>query len=83
MSLPFSSSTPADDPMKKEECHKAAAAIKNMLEKVQSRKAYNVKLPIIPSRISTLYIDVALDLREEEEPREAAAAAVFQTFSKK
>lgn len=34
MSLPYSSSTPADDPMKKEECHKAAAAVRNMLEKV-------------------------------------------------
>ena len=35
MSLPYSSSTPADDPMKKEECHKAAAAVRNMLIKVQ------------------------------------------------
>eukprot|EP00752_Nemacystus_decipiens_P003502 g3231.t1 len=33
MSLPYSSSTPADDPMKKEECHKAAKAVRNMLEK--------------------------------------------------
>lgn len=35
MSLPYSSSTPADDPMKKEECHKAAQAVRNMLEKVR------------------------------------------------
>lgn len=33
MSLPYSSSTPADDPLKKEECHKAAMAVRNMLEK--------------------------------------------------
>lgn len=34
MSLPYSSSTPADDPMKKEECHKAAKAVRKMLEMV-------------------------------------------------
>ena len=33
MSLPYSSSTPAEDPMKHEECIKAGAAIKNLLEK--------------------------------------------------
>ncbi|CAB1106837.1 unnamed protein product [Ectocarpus sp. CCAP 1310/34] len=33
MSLPYSSSTPADDPMKKDECHRAAQAVRNMLEK--------------------------------------------------
>ncbi len=38
MSLPYSSSTPADDPMKKEECHKAAQAVRNMLEKVREAK---------------------------------------------
>ena len=37
MSLPYSSSTPADDPMKKEECHKAAKAVRNMLEKVSGQ----------------------------------------------
>lgn len=37
MSLPYSSSTPADDPMKKEECHKAAKAVHNMLEKASCR----------------------------------------------
>ena len=37
MSLPYSSSTPADDPLKKEECHKAALAVRNMLEKVKWR----------------------------------------------
>lgn len=36
MSLPYSSSTPADDPMKKDECHRAAQAVRNMLEKVRS-----------------------------------------------
>ena len=38
MTLPYSSSTPADDPMKKEECHKAAMAVRNMLEKVKKRE---------------------------------------------
>lgn len=38
MTLPYSSSTPADDPMKKEECHKAAMAVRNMLEKVKQRE---------------------------------------------
>lgn len=33
MSLPYSSSTPADDPLKKEECFAAGAAIKNLLAK--------------------------------------------------
>lgn len=33
MSLPYSSSTPAEDPMKLEECLKAGAAIRNLLEK--------------------------------------------------
>ncbi|CAM9545120.1 unnamed protein product [Discosporangium mesarthrocarpum] len=33
LSLPYSSSTPADDPLKKEECHKAASAVKVLLEK--------------------------------------------------
>lgn len=40
MSLPYSSSTPADDPMKKDECHKAAAAVRNMLEKVGCDNVY-------------------------------------------
>ncbi len=33
MSLPYSSSTPAEDPLKHEECIKAGAAIRNLLEK--------------------------------------------------
>eukprot|EP00904_Undaria_pinnatifida_P008481 jgi/Undpi1/4763/HiC_scaffold_18.g08116.m1 len=33
MTLPYSSSTPADDPLKKDECHRAAMAVRNMLEK--------------------------------------------------
>ena len=33
MTLPYSSSTPADDPLKKEECYRAGAAIRNLLEK--------------------------------------------------
>jgi dihydroxy-acid dehydratase len=33
MSLPYSSSTPAEDPQKLEECLKAGAAIRNLLEK--------------------------------------------------
>ena len=33
MSLPYSSSTPAEDPRKLEECAQAAAAIKNLLER--------------------------------------------------
>jgi dihydroxy-acid dehydratase len=32
MSLPYSSSTPAEDPLKLEECFKAGAAIRNLLE---------------------------------------------------
>src|SRR4029450_3825768 len=32
MSLPYSSSTPAEDPMKLEECFRAGAAIRNLLE---------------------------------------------------
>ena len=32
MSLPYSSSTPAEDPGKLEECHRAGAAIKNLIE---------------------------------------------------
>jgi dihydroxy-acid dehydratase len=33
MSLPYSSSTPAEDPLKLAECYRAGAAIKNLLEK--------------------------------------------------
>ncbi len=33
MSLPYSSSTPADEPQKREECLRAGAAIKNLLER--------------------------------------------------
>src|SRR6201996_3488607 len=32
MSLPYSSSTPAEDPLKLEECHRAGHAIRNLLE---------------------------------------------------
>jgi dihydroxy-acid dehydratase len=33
MTLPYSSSTPADDPLKQEECERAGAAVRNLLEK--------------------------------------------------
>jgi dihydroxy-acid dehydratase len=32
MTLPYSSSTPAEDPRKRQECHEAAAAVKRMLD---------------------------------------------------
>ena len=32
MSLPYSSSTPAEDPLKLDECFRAGAAIRNLLE---------------------------------------------------
>jgi len=46
MSLPYSSSTPAEDPLKELECINAAAAIKNLMEKdikpldIMTRKAF-------------------------------------------
>jgi dihydroxy-acid dehydratase len=42
MSLPYSSSTPAEDPRKREECRQAGAAIRNLLEQ-----------EILPSQIMT------------------------------
>ncbi|ORX44213.1 dihydroxy-acid dehydratase [Piromyces finnis] len=52
MSLPYSSSTPAEDPLKEEECVRAAAAIKNLMEKdikpldIMTRKAFENAITI-------------------------------------
>lgn len=52
MSLPYSSSTPAEDPLKAMECVNAAAAIKNLLEKdikpldIMTRKAFENAITI-------------------------------------
>eukprot|EP00624_Nannochloropsis_granulata_P004438 evm.model.NODE_31977_length_99932_cov_29.870142.19 len=46
MTLPYSSSTPADDPLKLQECERAGAAIRNLLERdikprdIMTRKAF-------------------------------------------
>jgi dihydroxy-acid dehydratase len=53
MSLPYSSSTPAEDPQKLEECFKAGAAIKNLLEKdikprdIMTRDAFENAMVIV------------------------------------
>jgi len=53
MSLPYSSSTPAEDPMKQEECLKAGAAIRNLLEKnicprdIMTRNAFENALVMV------------------------------------
>ncbi len=53
MSLPYSSSTPAEDPQKLEECFKAGAAIKHLLEKdikprdIMTREAFENAMVLI------------------------------------
>ena len=53
MSLPYSSSTPAVDPGKIEECHRAGAAIRNLLERdikpsdIMTRKAFENAMVIV------------------------------------
>ena len=53
MSLPYSSSTPAEDPAKLEECFNAGAAIRNLMEKnicprdIMTREAFENALVII------------------------------------
>jgi dihydroxy-acid dehydratase len=53
MSLPYSSSTPAEDPQKLEECFKAGAAIRNLLEKdikprdIMTREAFENAMVIV------------------------------------
>ncbi len=53
MSLPYSSSTPAEDPKKAEECLRAGAAVRNLLElelrprDIMSREAFENALTII------------------------------------
>jgi dihydroxy-acid dehydratase len=53
MSLPYSSSTPAEDPGKLEECYNAGAAIRNLLEKdikprdIMTRQAFENAMVVI------------------------------------
>ena len=53
MSLPYSSSTPAEDPAKLNECLKAGKAIRNLLEKdikprdIMTRKAFENAMVIV------------------------------------
>jgi dihydroxy-acid dehydratase len=53
MSLPYSSSTPAEDPRKLEECAQAAAAIKNLLERdikprdIMTRQAFENAMTLV------------------------------------
>ncbi len=53
MSLPYSSSTPADDPMKLDECVRAGAAVRNMLEKdlkprdIMTREAFENAMVLV------------------------------------
>ncbi len=53
MSLPYSSSTPAEDPKKLEECFQAGVAIRNLIEKdikprdIMTRKAFENALAIV------------------------------------
>ena len=53
MSLPYSASIPAEDPAKKEECDRAAAAIKNLLEMdlkprdIMTREAFENAMTIV------------------------------------
>jgi len=53
MSLPYSSSTPAVDPLKTEECHKAGAAVLHLLEhditprKIMTRKAFENAMVVV------------------------------------
>jgi len=53
MSLPFSSSTPAEDPLKIEECHRAGEAVRRLLERdikprdIMTREAFENAMAII------------------------------------
>ncbi len=53
MSLPYSSSTPAEDPLKLEECFRAGAAIKNLLEldlkprQIMTREAFENAMVLV------------------------------------
>src|SRR5215471_6291067 len=53
MSLPYSSSTPAEDPMKLDECFRAGAAIRNLLERdikprdIMTREAFENAMVLI------------------------------------
>jgi dihydroxy-acid dehydratase len=53
MSLPYSSSTPADDPLKREECGRAGEAIRNLLEldlkprDIMTREAFENAMVIV------------------------------------
>src|SRR5438105_3352275 len=53
MSLPYSSSTPAEDPLKLEECFRAGAAIRNLLERdlkpseIMTREAFENAIVLI------------------------------------
>ena len=53
MSLPYSSSTPAEDPAKLEECFRAGAAIRNLLEinlkpsEIMTRKAFENAMVVV------------------------------------
>ncbi|MEW4562310.1 dihydroxy-acid dehydratase [Bremerella sp. JC770] len=55
MSLPFSASIPAEDPGKIDECHRAGAAIRNLLEKdikprdIMTREAFENAMVIVMS----------------------------------
>ena len=53
MSLPYSSSTPAEDPRKLDECHAAGAAIRTLLEQdlkprdIMTRQAFENAMVIV------------------------------------
>jgi dihydroxy-acid dehydratase len=53
MSLPFSSSTPAEDPLKLEECFRAGEAVKNLLKldlkprDIMTRKAFENAITVV------------------------------------
>ena len=55
MALPYSSSTPAEDPLKAEECYRAGAAIRNLLERdikprdIMTREAFENAMVFITS----------------------------------
>jgi dihydroxy-acid dehydratase len=55
MSLPYSSSTPAEDPLKLEECFRAGAAIRNLLEMdlkprdIMTREAFENAMVVVAS----------------------------------
>src|ERR1700747_3773757 len=53
MSLPYSSSTPAEDPLKADECFRAGTAIRNLLEKdikprdIMTRAAFENAMTVV------------------------------------